>query len=120
MSQYYEMSVEIRGYDPLRVSAIKDAADAEWAFDDWYEAKPPAKPCISAHSRSNLCGGESEAEFARRLGSAIWKANNDYCEVTVHATYLEDQPFETYTSDEEDFDEWVRQRNGGTTDADQD
>ena len=106
MSRHYGMVVEIRGYDPLRVTAIKDAANEEWSFDDWYEAKVPAVACISSYGQSNLGGGESEAEFAHRLNRAIWKANKGYCEITVHATCLEDAPFDTYVGDEEEFEAW--------------
>ena len=103
MSRYYDMGVEIRGHDPLRVPAIKAAANEEWSFDDWYEAKAPAVPFISAHARGNLCGGESEEEFASRLDCAIWEANKGYCEITVQATFLENMPYETYIGDEEEF-----------------
>jgi len=35
MSRYYEMSVEVTGYDPEKEDQIKKAADNEWLFGDW-------------------------------------------------------------------------------------
>lgn len=40
MSRYYEMSVEIKNYDPNLVYEIQEAAQTEWSFDDdWYQDK---------------------------------------------------------------------------------
>lgn len=34
----------------------------------------------------------------------VWRANGKFCDVSVHATYLEDLPSETYSFDEADFE----------------
>lgn len=51
-----------------------------------------------------LCGGESEDEFAERITKAIWQANGQFCSVEVCATYLEDLPCEQYQLDRDDYD----------------
>ena len=84
MSRFYEMSVEISGYDPAKAKEIQAAAEAEWAFDDWWLAgtEEPGET-MHASAQSNLCGGESEEEFTERLSLAVWRANGSYCSVTV-------------------------------------
>jgi hypothetical protein len=106
MSRYYEMYVEIDGYNPNLRAEIEDAASQEWTFDDWSALKGPLDksdriPTLTAGGRSNLCGGESEDEFAHRLTVAIFRANKGRCKVRVTATYLENLPCETYEFDEE-------------------
>lgn len=106
MSRYYGMSVEIKGYDPKRSAEIQEAAGQEWNWDDdWYENKRPKEvPAMTCYGESNLCGGESEEEFARRLKLAIWKANQAYCDICVCATYMEELPYESYCGDEDEYE----------------
>jgi hypothetical protein len=99
MSRYYEMSVEIRGYNNSYKTNIVSAAEEEWNFDNWYEHEN----YLNASGQSNLCGGEGEDEFATRLAKAIWKANGGFCNVEIIATYLEDLPYENYTFDEDEY-----------------
>ena len=101
MSRWYEASVQVDGYDPNRRRAIEDAATEEWEFDDWYAQEGPLDksktvPTLSASGQSNLCGGETEAEFAHRLTVAIFKANRGRCKVVVNTTCLEDLPCDTH------------------------
>lgn len=110
MSRYYGMNVEIKGYDTLKRDDIQAAAEEEWQWEnDWYEYKPPAptteRPVMTNYGESNLCGGESEEEFAHRLRIAIWRANAMYCEIGITATYLEDLPSEFHGSNEEQYEE---------------
>jgi len=110
MSRYYEMDLHFHRANPDRVDAIKQAAAEEWPFEDWYALGQPGTPTsFGSSGRDNLCGGESEDEFAERLARAIWKANGSYCEVEVRATYLEDLPYETYSFDEDEYEELVGQ-----------
>ena len=100
MSRLYEMQVNIEEYNKDREWEIQEAANDAWNFgDDWYTGND----YMSAHGQANLCGGEGEDEFARRLANEIWKANGGYCKVEVVATYLEDLPFERYELGEEDY-----------------
>jgi len=68
------------------------------------------KPVLRATARDNLCGGESEEEFADRLAGTIWKANGAYCEVTVYATYLESLPCETHVCGKSHYEKWDKAR----------
>jgi hypothetical protein len=105
MSRYYEMSVEIKNYDPNLVYEIQEAAQTEWSFDDdWYQDKSGKIPVMSCYGQSNLCGGEREEEFGRRLRLAIWKANKKYCDIALTATCLEDLPHEFYSGDEDEYE----------------
>ena len=99
MSRYYSMHVTITGAAPERIEAVKEAAKAEWEFDDWHESDGVLTAC----REDRLCGGETEEQFARRLAKAIWAANAGSCQVELAATYLEELPYEEYSFDEEDY-----------------
>jgi hypothetical protein len=95
------MDVEIEGWDRAKHDAIIEAACEEWPFngeDFNFDEKK-----LYCNADGNLCGGETEGEFTRRLSIAIWKANGAFCDVTVTATYLEERPCETYSLDEDDY-----------------
>ena len=100
MSRYYHMFVKVVGVNPDRFAAVKDAASAEWSFEDWDEHNGT----LTASADDKLCGGESEEEFAERLAKAIWTANGGPCEVEVSATYLEELPHEEYSFDASDYE----------------
>ncbi len=99
MSRYYTMAVTITGAARDRVDAVKQAAEAEWTFGEWFLDGG----VLTASADDRLCGGETEEQFAERLAKEIWTANGDYCRVEVHATYLEDLPCETHCPDEDDY-----------------
>ena len=75
MSSFYEMSVEVSGYDPAKVAEIQAAAEQEWPFDDWWRAGDENDSAATMHAsgQNSLCGGESEEEFTERLSLAIWR-----------------------------------------------
>jgi hypothetical protein len=100
MSRAYSMTVTVKKYNPEKLESIKDAGSAEWPFDDWFVYEGT----LTGAAESNLCGGESEDQFAERLAKAIWVANEKFCEVDVCATFLEDLPHETYTMDRGIYD----------------
>lgn len=108
MSRSYEMYVSVTGFDPKRKDAIEDAACQEWEFPDWQHYKGE----ITATGQSNLCGGETEEQFAKRLQKAIVEANGKPCKVEVTATFLEDLPCETYTFDEDDCKDIFPEKKG--------
>jgi hypothetical protein len=99
MSRFYQMSVELSGHDPAKVAQVREAAEGEWPFDDWFDSGEN----LTASGQANLSGGEGEEEFAERLAAAIWRANGGFCRVSVDATYLENLPYETYELDESDY-----------------
>ena len=99
MSRSYEMSVEISGHRPEKANAVRDAAASLWGFADWYDQGD----ALTASAEGNLCGGESEEEFAERLSVAVWQANGAYCQVSLDATFLECRPHESYCLNEADY-----------------
>ena len=108
MNRSYSMHVTARGIDPKRVQRIKRAANGGWKFDDcdWCFSNGEndnGVAVLTASADGNLCGGETEEEFAERMAKAIWAANGGYCLVEVVATCLEDLPCETYSFDEEEY-----------------
>lgn len=98
MSRYYSMNLEIKGYDLTRKEAIRDACEGEWNWDgeDWFAHEVDGARVMNVSGEDVLTGGESEAEFARRVRLAVWKANQAFCEVGVSATCLEDLPSDFY------------------------
>ena len=67
---------------------------------------------LTASEEASLCGGESEEQFTERLSLAVWKANGEFCEVTINATYLENLPYEIHSLDEDDYERLMKRSNG--------
>ena len=108
MSRYYNMFVMVIGAKPDRLDAIEDAASDQWEFEDWDNFQGT----LTCSADGQLCGGETERDFAERLAKAIWTANGGPCEVEVRATYLEDPPQEEYSFDESDYERIMSQPAG--------
>lgn len=106
MSRYYGMQVTIKGYATTRREEIINAASAEWSFGDWNVENET----LGAYGEGNLCGGETEEEFTDRLAAAVWKANQDYCQVEVRATYLEELPCDYHERSEDDYARWLAEK----------
>ena len=120
MSCSYDMTVRIRGVKRDRVVAVKEAAEREWAFDAWYPLDYPHNPTsLASDGSGNLCGGETEEEFAERLAKAVWKANGGYCEVEVRMLCLDCLPYETHVLDEDDYEDLVGPPSDGPGPADE-
>ena len=111
MSRYYEMGVEISGYDPAKEDQIKQEAGSHWLFEDWWFSD---EGVLQSSSQDRLGGGESEEQFTERLSVAIWCANGGFCEVIVNATYLEDLPYEVHMLDQEDYERLMQPNTGET------
>lgn len=104
------MSFTAEGFNPLFDSAIQDAASDEWDFDNFdHDIDDKGKHYLYATGDANLCGGEGEEEFSKRLTHAIWKANRAFCEVNVQATDLDELPNESYSLDEDDYTNFIGQ-----------
>ncbi len=115
MSRSYEMIVIVRGADPARMEAVKEAAQSCWDFEDWFPLT--VEDGQQARGYGELVGGEQEDEFANRLAQEIWTANGGYCEVEVRALCVDDLPYESYTFDEDDFEELTTQTPTATDDS---
>jgi hypothetical protein len=118
MSRNFSMNVEVDGFAPRRRRSIVAACCRQWSFqkDDFSFLKPdpPRQTNLTASADGQLCGGETESEFADRLAAAVWSANGAYCGVTVRNTYLDDLPYCTHTMQETDYRVW-RRRSKRTT-----
>ena len=99
MSRSYQMFVRISGFHAEHATAIKEAAEHQWPFGNWFESDDQ----LTASADDSLCSGATEEAFAEELAREIWAANCGFCSVDVTATYLENLPCEDYSFDEEDF-----------------
>ena len=112
MSRNFSMNIEVTGSVPALRRKIVAACCREWGFaaSDFSFLKPdPPKPhSMTVTADGQLCGGETDSEFADRLAAAVWAANGAYCEVTVRATCLDELPYDTNTRDETDYRAWRR------------
>lgn len=104
MSRFYNMGVVISGFSEDRVQDIKIAAEGQWPFGDWCEHEGE----LASSAETSLCGGETAEEFADRLAKAIWTANKAFCFIDVHATYLDDLPYEIHSRDESDYERLLK------------
>lgn len=95
MSRFYMMTLEVKKYEKSKEHGIIDAANNEWPF----KLEPFGEGLLGTGEK-NLCGGETEDEFARRVAKAVFKANGKPCEVDIRATFLEELPYEAYHFDE--------------------
>lgn len=108
MSRFYDMSIKITKYNPAKGEAIMEEANQEWPelSDNWFDTDKleGVAPALTSNGQDNLCGGESDDDFAVRITKAIWKANGAYCKVEVAATYLDDLPVEYLELEEEQYE----------------
>jgi hypothetical protein len=112
------MTVKVSGFKADRKEEVISAADSEWDFDDWIgTTEKDATETLTATGHGNLCGGETEAEFAKRLSRAAFKANGGPCEVEVNATCLDELPCETYSFDENDYEDYVKEQQSENADG---
>jgi len=113
MSRFYKMGFTITGYNKEKEIDIIEAISLIWDIDtdncyidssnqravDIINNKNNLNlPCTYCFvdGEGNLCGGESEDEFAERASLLIWETNGGFCGVMITATYLEDSPYEQY------------------------
>ena len=103
MSRAYSMFVRIVDVAADRIEAVKGVSEIVWPFCNWHIHEGVLTACADG----NLCGGETEEEFARRLAREIWTGNRGFCPVEVAATCLEYLPCDTYSLDEDDYQRLV-------------
>lgn len=102
MSRFYEMRLEISGFDPLKRYSIEIAAEKEW--DEFSKNWSHREGVLRTSGHSYLTGRMTEEEFVDQLTVAIWKANGKYCKVEIVAVCLEDLPSEYHKRDEKDYE----------------
>ena len=108
MSRFYNIQLNIKGFDMDRVSQITTACKDEWSFEDMDIHQMDTDPVMIGDAEGNLCSGETEDEFADRISAAIWKANNGFCPITVRAMYLEDLPYEIHERVHKHYQRWLK------------
>ena len=101
MSRAYSMQVRIYDCPPELYTAVKARANEEWDFEEWdfgdWDIDGDSDEVVLwGAGESQLCGGESEAEFVDRLMEALWSVC-PRVRVVVDATFLEDLPRTTHT-----------------------
>jgi len=98
VSQSYECSVEIEGYEFWREEQIRPAINAlGWDETEWevYQSDPII--ATFRGTRSFSCGSFNEEEdIAQELNAAIVKANGAPCIVRVNLLCLDYLPWESY------------------------
>jgi len=110
MSRAYQMDVTIKTCRRDRLDAIQEAAEELWPFEDWSfrdprdEKSPELVLELRSDAQDNLRAGETEEEFSERLAVAIWRANGQFCPVSVLATFLEAIPCEQYEFNQDAFE----------------
>lgn len=110
-SMYVTVSWKPKPGENIKETAqeIGDAMRKQWPFDDQFcYCDEDGIVELSDSADGNLCGGESEEEFADRLAKAVWEVAAGV-KIEVNATCLEDIPYDTYTFNEEDYQEWKQQ-----------
>lgn len=110
MSRLYHMELEVEDVDfdinnPENDNMVATIIDAVTPLWNWESHRCFAGTLV-LEGESSLCGGETEREFATRLSHEIWQVTGRYYYVEVTATYLEDPPRDTYSFDEDDWDEF--------------
>ena len=106
MSRQYGMSIEVHKITAEEFESVKAVIESEWDEGDPFYNK--TTNTLSTYAEGSLAGGETEKEFVTRLSRAIWTELKRFVEVTVGATYLEDLPFESYTADEDDYEQFKK------------
>jgi hypothetical protein len=98
------MEVAISGHQSQKITAIQEAAQKEWSFEDWCECEDE----WLSDGEGNLCDGESEEEFVTRLSKAVWRVNGAFCKVDVLPVYLKLLPVEDYCLDQQDYERLMK------------
>jgi hypothetical protein len=101
------MTVVISKYDPKRKDKVIEAARELWTFDDFLDTD---KTVLESTGQENLCGGETEEEFADRLTKAVWEANEKYCIVEVRSTFMEELPYTTHIRGKAEYERQMKRK----------
>jgi hypothetical protein len=106
MSRYYQMAVEVQGYDPDAVDEIIAILRENWNYEsvtDYIDEE--LGTVLNMSGDDYLYADMDEESYAEHTAKDVWEANGGYCFVTVIATYLEDLPSEKYTFDNRDYEQ---------------
>lgn len=105
MSRLYQVNVTVDNPKSGREPAI-----AEFLMEMWGVKEVMAtENGLIAEADTNLTGGVTEEEFSRELAHRVWEVNQDFCDVAVRMTYLEELPHEDYVfACQDEYQEWLQ------------
>lgn len=111
MSRHYNMNISVQNIkDEKMKNRIVEILKENWdGTGSWY----PELEELNFWGEDNLCGGEGEDEFAERIAKELCKISTDL-ELDVHATYLEDLPYNTYSFSQEKMKKLLKKLGGKT------
>jgi hypothetical protein len=92
------MLLTIKGLTEKENSTVEMVLEPLWKWESLGDEE-----CLTLGGISYLCGGESEEHFFQRCCEAVWGELGKYVEVEIDATYMEELPYETYISDEDEY-----------------
>ena len=95
MSRSYEFRIRITKHEPAKQQAIEAALGEIISFDFDQETDCEI-PCLVGTGEGNLCGGQTEEEFAAELAGIVFAANSGKCVVNVGCIFLDDLPADKY------------------------
>ena len=102
MSAHYRCAVTVENIAPGKLVPVANAVKGHWGdFDDssfFHNSKGDAFEATGEGSVSGTID-----IFSRELAIAVWRANEDKCEVTVDTIYMEDLPTDSFHFDESDY-----------------
>jgi hypothetical protein len=107
MSRSYNMNIQAVARSTEDASLVVKAVCEETRLDeDDFSIDIAADGHYVAYASEDLdlYGGRSEEDFVEDVLNAIYKSVSEYVDVTIHMTCLEDVPYETYESSEEEFE----------------
>ena len=104
MSRMYQVNVTVDNPKQGREPAIAEVLMELWGVEEVVATDIG----LVAEANANLSGGITEQEFARELTHRVWQVNQDFCEVAVRMTYLEELPYEDYVfASPDEYQEWL-------------
>jgi len=101
MSAYYRCAVTVEGIQEEKILPIANAIKAFWGCFDGSDidlSHGKSGNMIQATGEGNI--SDPIAIFSQNLAIAVWKANQDKCEVTVDTVYMDELPTDSFHFDE--------------------
>ena len=109
MGSFYKMKIRVSKYNPKNFATILEALTGMLEI---YPAEMPDKQHkapmpFSITGEVNLCGGETDKDFANDLVQSAWTANGRFCHVEVESTSIDYKlPSKKHTWTKGDYSEW--------------